>query len=179
MGSCVVHFDSRGDKLARGMAWPISAESIKGAWLERHETEIWVTMYRSEIASEWARRKGGGESNLVCASYEKQLADLEHYLRHTDAEPPAWTVLDDPPLVGVAVKSVPADVLKECCLTKQIMANVFKESITKFVPHWITESDWKIDFDLELDIPRLRVRSWRRSVREWKLEKEWLVPLGD
>jgi hypothetical protein len=178
MAPCVVHLNSYGRQLAKGMSWPIRSSDIAAAFSARPEQAIWLSVSRTDTVTWWARHvaaaASGTEVKLASCWYDTgevaRWVDFHRGLRSCD--PPAWLGLDDPPLVGCSLSSLPASVMRESGLTKGISAAAFSQAVRMTGPalhESITCRSWRVTLLLEHAARRLVSRVEHRPVKDWKL----------
>src|SRR5262245_11791356 len=98
----VVHLDSWGDQLARGMSWPIGTSAVVDALGRRAEPQVWLNARRKDTVKWWAKnppRQGqGGRASLLELSYSeaevRRRVDCEK--KYKTLRKAAWFGMDDP-----------------------------------------------------------------------------------
>lgn len=183
MSACKVHCDSWGDKLARGMSWPIRASDFVAALSERIEPEIWLSLYRRDKAKEWAQSgikrtpiellRCQYDTSSVLRQVDRARADSKYSSLSVFIKP--WYGLDDPPLLDAYVYSLPAIVLKESGATRQVIATEVQRAVRQLAPpahQPITARDWRISLRLDTDTKSLVTRHEVRPTQKWSVVAE-------
>lgn len=168
------------------MSWPIRTSDIAAAFARRPETDIWLSIWRSDEVKEWARadfkKANAGDAPLLKCEYTAKSvewkADLCKMRWHSK---PAWFGLDDPALISCRSLSIPNTLMRDGGLSKDRTAEVFAHLIATGLSdlQTITQHDWRLTISLDAPKRRLLTRSFRRATREWRLTEEHSIALGD
>ncbi|MBI1189925.1 MAG: hypothetical protein GC200_04495 [Tepidisphaera sp.] len=169
------HLNSYGDKLARGMSWPLNVTSILAALEHRPEADIWLSAYRRNTAQSWLPYRGVDqcpkEAHLVSIEYTSRRVEWKRRWSHrfNFLPLPAWFDLDDPPLIDSSMYSIPAGLMRDTGLTKSLAAGAVSDSLRSLLPKSITDEDWKLELLLRSMDPAIVCRRYEHPLTKWTL----------
>lgn len=179
----IVHLDSSGDRLARGMSWPIGTSSIVQAFEHRADREVWLSVSRSDEVKAWSRRRAPGErpDQLLRIEYSETYVrrQVDFAKRFSMTRHPAWLGMDDPPLIRAMLRSVPSEFMRRSKLTRVRTAETLTAALLHFPCRPITRTDWLLELSLDTTGRILWVHTYERPVREWEQVGATQVPLEE